>query len=96
MTQATLNFTRRFDPEAYLAERPEIYPLFAEIAEQMLHAGYDHYSARDILPVIRWQRRTDYSSDGLKVNNNISSHLARKLANEDGRFKDFFQFRRAG
>jgi hypothetical protein len=81
---------RRFD-----AQHPEIYQEFCHIASNLLQRGRSHYGSKAILEVIRYHRILSGKSETepFKINNNYSSRYARKLMEEDARFRDFFELR---
>lgn len=81
---------RRFD-----AQHPEIYQEFRHIALNLLHYGRSHYGSKAILEVIRYHRILSGKSETepFKINNSYSSRYARKLMDEDERFRDFFELR---
>ena len=81
---------RRFD-----ADHPEIYEEFCQIARNLLHHGRSHYGSKAIFEVIRYHRALSGQSDTdpFKINNNYSSRYARKLMEEDARFRGFFELR---
>lgn len=79
----------RFD-----AAHPEVYELFQRFSGELLGRGRAHYSADAILHRIRWHYAVNVDHDGgFKINNNFSSRYARKLAADDQRFAEFFEFR---
>lgn len=74
-------------------EHPEVYRLFRTFAEQLLASGKTRGSARDIWGAIRWRYAVGSRTDAYRLNNNYTALYARKLATEDERFADFFEFR---
>jgi len=74
---------------------PHVYELFKRFANEVRASGHTKFSARDIFPRIRWYTmvETRGDPDGMKINNNWSPFYARMIAQEDSRFRDFFQFR---
>ncbi len=81
---------RRFD-----TNHPEIYQEFCQIARTLLCHGRSHYGSKAILEIIRYHRALSGKSDvePLKINNTYSSRYARKLMEEDERFRSFFELR---
>jgi hypothetical protein len=73
---------------------PEIYGLFRFFALELLAAGRTRYSARTIIERIRWHQATSSDDGEFKINNNYIAHYARKLAQEDSRFTEFFTWRK--
>ena len=74
---------------------PEIYEEFRNIARDLLRRGRGHYGSKAILEVIRYHRilSSQDENEPFKINNNYSSRYARKLMDEDERFRDFFELR---
>ncbi len=84
----------RFDPHAYLIDHPRVYLLFRKYAYELYSKGIRRYGAKAIVERIRYQEAMDTGRDGFKINNNIVSYLARKLADEEPLlFAEFFSFR---
>lgn len=81
--------------EQFDALHPEIYVEFCHIALDLLRRGRVHYGSKAILEIIRYHRILSGKSDiePFKINNNYSSRYARKLIEEDERFRDFFELR---
>jgi len=80
----------------YDAANPHIWRGFVALAENRIHRGFKHYSARDILAVLRWNTQLG-GDDEFKINNNISSYFARKWLRMGlhPELPDFFELRRA-
>jgi hypothetical protein len=72
---------------------PEIYEEFRAIAHDLLRRGRSHYGSKAILEVIRYNRILSGKDEKFKINNNYSSRYARKLMEEDERFRGFFEVR---
>jgi hypothetical protein len=77
---------------AYDRDNPQVYAEFRRIARELLGRGVTHYGAKAIMEIVRY-RTVISGNDGFKCNNNFTSRFARKLASEDERFADFFEFR---
>lgn len=79
---------------------PHVYDRFCALVNDLISAGFKHYSADAILHVIRFEHdiRTDGAGeiDGkrLKLNNNFSSRYARKFQHDFPGLADFFETRR--
>jgi len=68
---------------------------FVKLADKMRIRGREHYSARAVLHVLRWERALrDTTQDDFKINNDKSAKLAR-LYNAMNRV-DFFLTREPG
>lgn len=73
---------------------PHVYELFKKYAEDVLHAGYEHYGIKAIFERVRWHMDIDTEGgEGFKLNNNYTSRYARLLSQEDKRFCGFFRNR---
>lgn len=81
----------------YLQENPQIWEFFCRFAEQARQAGRKHIGAKAIMERIRWETYlAPVQEPGfplLKVNNNYSSRLARKLMAERPEFAGCFELR---
>lgn len=76
------------------AANPAVYAAFRRHAETLLNAGRKHYSSDAILHRVRWDFALQTTGEGgFKINDHFSSRYARKLAAEDPRFAEFFEFR---
>lgn len=91
LTKRPATIDERF--RRFLANHPEVYEEFCRIARQLLVRGIDHYGAKAIMEVIRFERAMSGQGELLNVNNNYTSRLARKLMAEDERFNGFFETR---
>lgn len=75
---------------------PEVYRLFVRFAEQLLAAGHRRGSAEQLMQRIRWETAVNPERDGgWKLNDHYRARYARKLAAEDARFENWFEFRSA-
>jgi hypothetical protein len=80
---------------AFDRANPEVYAAFKDFSLRLLNAGRTHYSADGILHTVRFHTAVNGDRDGgFKIDNNFSSRYARKLAAEDTRFAEFFEFRK--
>ena len=79
--------------EAFDAAHPEVYRLFKQYAEAAMRAGFTRYSASAIFERIRWFHHIEKGDREFALNNYFRSRYPRKLAAEDPRFVDFFEFR---
>jgi hypothetical protein len=81
--------------ERFHVSHPEIYAEFRQIALNLLQHGRSHYGSKAIFEVIRYHRALSGKGEAelFKINNNYSSRYARKLMEEDERFRDFFELR---
>ena len=79
--------------EAFDREHPEVFRLFKQYAESAMRAGFTRYSASAIFERIRWFHHIERGDAEFALNNLWRSRYPRKLAAEDPRFVDFFEFR---
>lgn len=80
----------------YDEKNPHIWKEFEKIALLTIKKGFEHYSARDIFPVIRWHRGPKgLLEDGFKVNNNYSPFYARKFHRMYPQHDGFFRNRKS-
>jgi hypothetical protein len=81
--------------EAFDAAFPGVFVLFRRFARELRAIGRKRYSADAILHRIRWEFaiNPDRAFDDRKINNDFSSRYARKLADEEPAFEEFFEFR---
>lgn len=80
--------------EKFDAQNPHVFQLFKQFAEQMRASGRKHYGAMGIINQIRWHMALKTTDEEFKINNNYAPYYARKLADSDARFRDFFRMRR--
>ena len=86
--KATIRFNE------YMAAHPEIYAGFRDIALRLYRAGVRHYGSKAIVEVLRYETAIRAHGEPFKIDNSMTSRLARQLAGNDPiRFKDFFSFR---
>lgn len=92
-TRRNATIQERF--ERLLELHPEIYEEFKRIALGLYARGREHYGSKAIIEIVRYNRAMSGADDvdPFKINNDFSSRFARRLATEDVRFKDFFEFR---
>lgn len=89
--QAT--FEERF--KRFLENHPEVYQEFKRLAHQLLARGVERYGAKAIMEVIRYSCAiSEQETEQLRIDNNWTSRLARKLMDEDERFNGFFETRK--
>jgi hypothetical protein len=78
---------------SYLASNPKVWRLFETFTFDRINKGYLQYSADSILHRIRWEApvKTTYE---YKINNNISSYMARHFIRKHPNHAGFFELRR--
>lgn len=91
MKNKTMN-QRKF--RRYLEKNPVVWRLFEAFTFDRINKGYDKYSADSILHRIRWEAPVSNTKSGeYKVNNNISSYMARHFIRKHPRHQKFFELR---
>ena len=79
----------------YLANNPKVWRLFETFTFDRINKGYDQYSADSILHRIRWEAPVKSADEAeYKVNNNISSYMARHFIKKHPNHTGFFELRR--
>jgi hypothetical protein len=79
----------------YLEKNPIVWHLFKSFTFDRINKGYEKYSADSILHRIRWESPVSNSKSGeYKINNNISSYMARRFIRKHPKHFDFFELRR--
>jgi hypothetical protein len=76
----------------YDQANPEIWQRFEQIALKLISVGRQHYGAKAIFEVIRYET-VIRGDDGFKVNNNYTAGYARKFESKHPRYKGFFATR---
>lgn len=78
----------------YLVENPHFWTLFVRHCMKAIKAGYDNYSVRAILHVVRWHTRIELRDQtDFKINNNHSPTIARMFHQFFPERSDFFETR---
>lgn len=97
MTQTQLQFDDEGYPDGFwhwLRHNEHVYKAFKVKALSMALTGREHYSARCICEVIRWETEIQDSEVEWKLNNNYIPGMARLWMREYGdRFSKFFRLR---
>ena len=80
--------------DRFIAENPHVWTHFHRLAVKIKARGHDRWGAKGLIEVLRWELALDTNapSGGPKLNNNLTSRLARKLL-EDPEFEGFFETR---
>jgi hypothetical protein len=73
---------------------PDVYALFKRLAIELRSAGRDHYGAKGIMEVVRFNYQTSSAGGEFKINNSFTSRYVRKLVYEMPEFAGFFETRR--
>jgi len=81
-----------FDEWKHTAHGREVCKNFIAKAYVLKKRGYDHYGARALVEVIRWETAMKHGpdEDGFKINNNFTPYLARHAEAREPSLKGFF------
>jgi hypothetical protein len=85
----------RFTPEflAYLPENLHVYDAFEREAMRVVRRGFEHYSARTIIEVLRHNSALAERSGRWKLNDWHTPYLARLFALLNPAYAQLFEFR---
>ena len=78
---------------AYLPENLHVYDAFEREAMRVAHRGFEHYSARTIIEVLRHNSALAERSGPWKLNDWHTPYLARLFALLNPAFAGLFEFR---
>ena len=73
-------------------ENPHVYELFKKFTQQVINAGFEHYSARAVFHRIRWYTNVETNDPTFKLNDHHSPYYARMWMQEHEP-EDFFRIR---
>lgn len=94
MTQLMLPTSKECDFAEFDRAHPEVFDRFRSKARELLSAGHEHYSARTIFEVLRWESDLNPNRDGgFKIDNTFIPKFARKLIEQYPEFEGFFELR---
>lgn len=74
-------------------DNPKVYELFKKFTQEVIDAGFDHHSARDILQRVRWETSIVTTDETYKINNNHMAYYARMWMQEHPQYPGFFRTR---
>jgi hypothetical protein len=72
--------------------KPEIFRAFEKLTLETIGRGFQHYSAKGILELVRWHTGVR-DSEEFKVNNNYTPLYARAFAKKHPNHRTFFRTR---
>jgi hypothetical protein len=81
------------DWHAFHVANPNVYSKFCALAQQIIDAGYTHYSADAILHRIRWHYHVEQGDRQFVLNNNWTSRYARLWLSDHPEYAGFFETR---
>jgi hypothetical protein len=77
----------------YHQDNPQVYEGFKSLVRRAKLRGHDHYGAKALFEVLRFE--TPVTGEGsFKINNNFVSRYARMFEREYPEFKGFFEMRK--
>lgn len=79
----------------YLPNNLHVYRAFKREALRVVHKGFQHYSARTIIEVLRHESALSEDGGEWKLNNNFTPQHARLFALDVPAHADLFEFRSA-
>ena len=75
-------------------EHPEVYKLFRGLTFKTIKAGWDNYSSKTIMEVMRWHHDVGpYRDREFKLTNNHTAYYARLFMREHPQHNGFFRTR---
>jgi|SanBayMetagenome_1026888.scaffolds.fasta_scaffold36017_2 hypothetical protein len=78
----------------YLTKFPKVWKMFETFTFDRINKGHSKYSADSILHRIRWESPVEKTGgEEYKINNNISSYMARHFIRKHPKHKEFFELR---
>lgn len=80
--------------DAFIAEHPEVWAAFVELALRMAATGRKRYSAATIWQVLRWHRDLKTGAKPYRLNNNYHPYFARRFMLEHPEHGELFELRR--
>lgn len=79
---------------AFHTENPDVWKMFLRFAQQVIRAGFDHYSADAIVHRIRWHVNVEtHRESEFKINNNFVACYARTFHATYTEYEGFFRTR---
>ena len=80
--------------KAFHQEHPQVWQLFSRFTEELIHRGFEHYSAKGVFERIRWETaEADGALNEFKLNNNYSAFYARAFMRANPEHEGFFRTR---
>jgi hypothetical protein len=77
------------------ALNPMVWTLFQRFTNELIAAGFSHYSADAVLHRVRWETAVGMQHQGFKLNNNFTPYYARKYHQKYPNHAGFFRLRRS-
>lgn len=79
--------------ERFNDSNPHVFQHFIELAQRMRGTGREHYSARTLVEVMRWDEDLRTTSSSFKINGDFVPLMARWLVHLEPAFQGFFELR---
>jgi hypothetical protein len=87
-------FTEKLDSFfAFHRDNPEVYRLFCQYTFQLINAGYQKGSAREIVERVRWHSKIETRGSQFKINNNHIPAYAKMFMESYPEHEGFFETR---
>jgi hypothetical protein len=77
----------------FLQYHPDVYAQFCQVARDLCGRGVQHFGAKSIVDVMRYQAVMADEKQP-ECDNDYIGWMARRLASEDARFVGFFEIRK--
>jgi hypothetical protein len=77
----------------YDTNHPEVYQYLLFLCDNLRRRGLKRYGISPLLELIRWEFRVNRGNDDFKIQNDFKPWYARKIAQENPEFAEFFEFR---
>lgn len=74
---------------------PVVWTLFQRFTNELVLAGFEHYSADAVLHRVRWETAIGMGDRGFKINNNFTPYYARKYHQKYPARAGFFRLRQS-
>ena len=77
----------------YDQEHPEVYRYLLTLCRNVRERGFTRYAISPLVELVRWHFRIERGENEFKIQNDFKPWYARKIAQENPEFSDFFTFR---
>jgi hypothetical protein len=69
---------------------PAVYDELVRLAREARALGFEQYSVKTLIEVVRWQSALETAGDPFKINNSYASRYARLIKSREADLADFF------
>lgn len=91
--KATKETAIRLAFDKFHVENPHVYVWLLDKARTAKRKGFQHYSMRTLLHLLRWHAHIETNDPNFKINDHHSPYYARMIMTEHPEFKGFFALR---